>query len=152
MWLLSMLGHCRTGVFLYVMHKQTHNKLVYIFMVRTFLCLSSRNFSVEGCERQRVIFARRMGDVRWIPKREMFVGVVDIKNAWTWACPKKVFFLKCTGQQLCYIHSVTFNSSPPSTAYMRQWIGSAVGQIMAFCLFGAKSLSKPTLTYCQLDP
>ena len=43
------------------------------------------------------------------------------------------------------------NSSPPSAAYMRQWIGSAMFQIMACRLFGAKSLSKPMLGYCQLD-
>ena len=35
------------------------------------------------------------------------------------------------------------NSSPPSAAYLRQWIGSALVQIMACRLFGAKPLSKP---------
>ena len=44
------------------------------------------------------------------------------------------------------------NSSPSSSAYMRQWLGSALVQIMAWRLFGAKPLSKPTLGYCQLDP
>ena len=44
------------------------------------------------------------------------------------------------------------NSSPPSAAYMRQWIGPALVQIMACRLFGDKPLSKPTLGYCQLDP
>ena len=43
------------------------------------------------------------------------------------------------------------NSSPPSSAYMRQWIGSALVQIMACCLFAAKPLPEPMLTYCQLD-
>ena len=43
------------------------------------------------------------------------------------------------------------NSSPPSAAYIFQWIGSALLQIMACRLFGAKSLSKPVLGYCQLD-
>ena len=33
------------------------------------------------------------------------------------------------------------NSSPPSTAYMRQWPGSALVQIMAWRLFAAKPLS-----------
>ena len=36
-----------------------------------------------------------------------------------------------------------FNSSPPSAAYMRLWIRSALVQIMACHLFGAKPLSKP---------
>ena len=35
-----------------------------------------------------------------------------------------------------------FNSSPPSAAYMRQWIRSALVKIMACHLFGAKPLSK----------
>ena len=36
-------------------------------------------------------------------------------------------------------------------AYMHQWIGSAMVQIMDCRLFGAKPLSKPMLGYCQLD-
>ena len=43
-----------------------------------------------------------------------------------------------------------FNSSPPSTAYMRQWIGWALVQIMACRLDGAKPLSEPMQTYCKL--
>ena len=39
-----------------------------------------------------------------------------------------------------------------SAAYMRQWIGSTLVQIMACRLFGAKSLSEPVLGYCRLDP
>ena len=44
------------------------------------------------------------------------------------------------------------NSSPPSAAYMRQGIGSALVQILACRLFGAKSLSERVLAYCQFDP
>ena len=43
------------------------------------------------------------------------------------------------------------NSAPTSAAYMRQWIGSTLIQIIACCLFGTKPLSKPMLGYCQLD-
>ena len=43
------------------------------------------------------------------------------------------------------------DSSPPSAAYMRQWIGPALVQIMAYPLFGAKPLSTPLLGYCQLN-
>ena len=54
------------------------------------------------------------------------------------------------------LHTLTINicvnSSPPSVAYMRQLIGSALAQIMACRLFGAKPLSKPMLEDCQLDP
>ena len=45
-----------------------------------------------------------------------------------------------------------FNSFPPSNAYMCQWIGLELVQIMACRLFGAKPLSKLMLGYCQLDP
>ena len=44
------------------------------------------------------------------------------------------------------------NPSPPSAAYKRQWIGSALVQIMACRLFGAKPLYKPMLICCRLDP
>ena len=40
------------------------------------------------------------------------------------------------------------NSSPPSTAYMRQLTGSSLVQVMACRLFGAKPLSEPILEYC----
>ena len=39
----------------------------------------------------------------------------------------------------------------PSDAYMR-WIGSALVQVIACRLSGAKSLPEPMLPYCQLDP
>ena len=41
------------------------------------------------------------------------------------------------------------NSTPPSATYMRQWIGSALVQIMACHLFGAKPLSEGVL---EVDP
>ena len=41
-------------------------------------------------------------------------------------------------------------SSPPSAAYMYQWIWSSLVQIMACRLDGAKPLSEPMLTYSQL--
>ena len=41
---------------------------------------------------------------------------------------------------------------PPSAAYMRQWIGSALVQIMDCSICSAKPLSKPMLGYCRLDP
>ena len=48
----------------------------------------------------------------------------------------------------CY----SINSSPPSAAYMHQWIRSALYHIMACHLFSAKPFSKPILDYGQLDP
>ena len=43
-----------------------------------------------------------------------------------------------------------FNSSPPSAAYMRRWIVSALVMIITCHLFGAKPFSKPILGCCQL--
>ena len=45
-----------------------------------------------------------------------------------------------------------FNSSSLSAAYIRQWIVSALVQIMACRLCGAKPSSEPMLDYYQLDP
>ena len=47
------------------------------------------------------------------------------------------------------IHAVY--SSPPSAAYIHQWTGSALLQVMACHLFGTKPLPEPMTTYCQLD-
>ena len=46
---------------------------------------------------------------------------------------------------------IVINSYPPSAAYIRQWTGSALVQVMACRLFGAKPLPEPMLAYCQLD-
>ena len=45
----------------------------------------------------------------------------------------------------------TFNPSPPTAAYMCQWTGSVLIQVMVCRLFGVKPLPEPTLAYCQLD-
>ena len=45
--------------------------------------------------------------------------------------------------QWCY--RVSFNSSPPSATYMRQWSRSVLVQIVTFHLFGAKPLSEGKL-------
>ena len=51
---------------------------------------------------------------------------------------------------MCYI--LLALTHLPLCSYMRQWVGSALVRIMACRLFGAKSLSKPMLGYCPLDP
>ena len=47
------------------------------------------------------------------------------------------------------LYELKLNSFTPGAAYMRQWIGSALVQIMACCPFGTKPLSKSMLGYCQ---
>ena len=48
----------------------------------------------------------------------------------------------------CTIDVSNVKSSPPSAVHMLPWTWSALVQIMACCLFGAKPLSKPKLGYC----
>ena len=72
------------------------------------------------------------------------------------ACKIKCFFVFSIFFHL-FVYTFKFqnrqlNSSPPSAAYMRQWIELALVQTMACCLFGAMPLSKPMLGYCQLNP
>ena len=43
------------------------------------------------------------------------------------------------------------NSSLPNAAYLRQWTGSSLVQVMACRLFSAKPLLETILLYCQLD-
>ena len=44
------------------------------------------------------------------------------------------------------------NSLRPSDAYMRQWIASSLAHFVVCLLSGAKLLSEPFITHCQLDP
>ena len=52
----------------------------------------------------------------------------------------------------CMHQQSLVNSFLPGAAYMRHWVGSALVQIMACRLFGAKPLPEPMLSYYQLDP
>ena len=51
-----------------------------------------------------------------------------------------VWFYKCN--LVVSLRNKTLNSSPRNDAYMRQWIGSALVQIIACRLFGAKPLKR----------
>ena len=44
------------------------------------------------------------------------------------------------------------NSSPPSAAYMRQWIHQILVPVIGCRLFCAEPLLEQMLTFCQLDP
>ena len=61
----------------------------------------------------------------------------------------------CWPHEFCYLGRCRLrvgwsDLSPPSAAYMRQWTGSALLQVMACRLFGDKPLPEPMLAYCQL--
>ena len=59
------------------------------------------------------------------------------------------FTIEVPDQYIC--ETQTFNSLRPSAAYMCQWTGSALVQIMACHLIGTKPLSEQMLVYCQMD-
>ena len=52
---------------------------------------------------------------------------------------------------ICVTRPQWVNSALPSTAYIRWWTESTLVQVMACCLFGAKPLTEPIRTYCQLN-
>ena len=54
--------------------------------------------------------------------------------------------------QYFFYNMVLINSSSPSAAYMHQWTGSALVQVMACRLLSTKPLAEQMLAYCQLDP
>ena len=78
---------------------------------------------------------------------EVIQSTKVIWNLWKW----ENFGRKCFSFFIQHCACWWLNSSPPSAAYMRQWIGAALVQIMACRLFGANPLSKPKLGYCHLD-
>ena len=66
--------------------------------------------------------------------------------------PKHNLVTRKTGDVSCGQRPwVGVNWPPPSVAYMRQWTVSALVQVMACRLFGAKPLPEPMLFYWQLD-
>ena len=46
-----------------------------------------------------------------------------------------------------FTRAISFNASPSSAAFMRQWIGSSLVQIMACRLLGSMPLYEPMLEY-----
>ena len=82
----------------------------------------------------------------WIP-----VCVASILRS-TWRRPPSLLHLGPRTPTCLPTKGRFFNSSPPSAAYMRQWIESALVQIMVCRLFGVKPLSESMLGYYQLDP
>ena len=70
-----------------------------------------------------------------------------------WLTPPELLLL-LTHPMACLSHLanvMAVPSSPPSAAYMCQLTGSALVQVMAWCLFGAKPLPELMLAYFQLD-
>ena len=58
----------------------------------------------------------------------------------------------CAPDLQMHCRDLTLTQLPLVLHICSQWIGSALVQIMACRLFGAKPLSKPMQGYCQLEP
>ena len=105
--------------------------------------------------------------MRWYTCTDNYYHKFCLKEFWTvsvisshdWAMMRKILqrrYSKVKHQTLLSSpHTNTRHPTPthpsPSPAYMRQWNGSVLVQIMASHQFGAKPLSKAMLIYCQLD-
>ena len=63
---------------------------------------------------------------------------------------RDAYLFQCRAGVLVF--RLDLSPSPPSAAYMRQWIRSALVNIMACFIFGAKPLYRKMLVYGQLDP
>ena len=51
-----------------------------------------------------------------------------------------------------YSHANWSTHQSPVDIFISQWTGSSLVKVMACHLCGAKPLSEPIMTYCQLDP
>ena len=87
----------------------------------------------------------------FLEARHTGVGATVGTQGWGGVCGGLT--MRCyTTAVLSVIEKESVNSSPPSAACMRRSTGSALFQIMAYRLDGAKPLYEPMLTYCQLEP
>ena len=90
--------------------------------------------------------------VPWVVKDLIWLAIRNMRTV--------VWWLSNICSYLLYIDCLTYCgldesigilltvSFPPSAAYMRHWIGSALVQIMACRLFGTEPQSEPVLEYC----
>ena len=83
------------------------------------------------------------------------VGIQEVLNGIYFRPSPPCITIPISTQQhmwcVCYACMISdIDSSPPSATYMRRWILSALVQIMACRLFGAKPFSKPMLGQYQL--
>ena len=113
----------------------SHRPIIYCSVVKSFwICLQRTAVS--------------------LPCSMQIFGMIKLLKSFLWSCEiSGDFSLRRVSDRypiLQWLSWSHFNSSPPSAAYLRQWIGSALVKIMACRLFGAKP-SKPILGYCQLD-
>ena len=127
----------------FVILKHKHNYCQFakgIFY--SFLRTEIFNFSLRFCWNVHVFPMMQWCNWQYIRTGLSNGFAKNRQKAFTWTNADQVLMASLR-------HSV--NSSPPIAAYMRQWTGSSLLQVMACRLIGAKPLPAPMLTYCQLD-
>ena len=110
----------------------THLKFTGIQSPR-YVLLSERGVDGNKCKETRLkIWRRSIYHACWL--------------AALWSAQRgRQLLFKILFCRLGYWRECPTGSFPPNAAYMRQWTGSALVQIMACRLFGAKPLSNPVL-------
>ena len=103
---------------------------------------------VQSCTAFSGKIAQHRDLTHWGLKNMVDILQITFSKAFLWMKS----FAACLKFCSKFLPDGPINSSPPSATYIRHWTGSALVQIMACHLFGAKPLSKPVLGYCQLDP
>ena len=143
--------------------KHTHKKNVFVVISVTlnalkpgdkYICISELGITGSG----NGLSPMRHQAIAWISDDLLSTGTLRtnfseiLLKIWRFSCTKIHLKMSSVKWRLFCLSLSVLNSSPPSAAYMCQWIGSALVQIMACRLFSTKPLSKPMLGYCQLDP
>ena len=125
-----------------LLHNSGNTKITLSWALKEFIMRLHTSFSITP-----LYHSIRGNEMAGSRDRQCDV-ISDIPLSLHWWCH---MWHTCISFMLVSQLEAGVNTSPPSAAYMRQWNGSALVQIMACLLFNPKPLSKPTLGYCQLD-
>ena len=100
---------------------------------------------------QAIIWTNDWAPVEKFHRHPILKWVAMIWTKWDGACLRKSTWLTECSALFCYYY-YNYSSLWPSDAIWCQWCQSALGQVMAWCLFGTKPLPEPMMTYCQQEP
>ena len=114
--------------------------------INVFLVLSMQQLIIRIIRTELSIVRLRCTPLTGLEIHGLYVSF----TAWTWTW---LWIMKAINIDMTALYVLILPSpSPLCAAYMRQWTGWALVQIMACRLFGAKPLPEPMLIYCQFDP
>ena len=135
-----------------------HNKFKFSYQ-------SSKAFGLEKLKHtiQDITIPVDLAQLSQIDMHPIIAKIKNLIKIWSWCRQTQYVIIwiinSLLSPQLIYRLTLlpnptpqTLNSSPaPSATYMHQRTGSAMFQVMACRLFGAKPLPEPNLAYCQLN-